>query len=66
MPSHLTCNYGNAGGGLLAALPREQADSCVRELVKAGYDRAATIGQIEKAVSQKVSSAQPEGIISIT
>ncbi len=34
-------------GGLLAAVPRSQAEACVRALMTAGYPHAAVIGSIE-------------------
>ena len=33
-------------GGLLAGVPEQQADACVRELLKLGYTRTAIIGKV--------------------
>ncbi len=33
-------------GGLLAGLPRDAADDCLKALAAAGYDRAATVGEV--------------------
>ena len=35
-------------GGLLATVPRENADSCISELHKLGYQHAIVIGQVEQ------------------
>ena len=33
-------------GGLLASIPADQADACVRELIALGYPRTGIIGAI--------------------
>jgi selenide,water dikinase len=43
-------------GGLLAALPADEADSCVAELHEAGIDEAAVIGEL---------SGEGEGVIHV-
>ena len=41
-------------GGLLAAVPSEQAEACVRALRAAGYGEAAAIGEVVEQLSEGV------------
>ena len=34
-------------GGLLASLPAQNTDACVRELIELGYDQAAVVGRVK-------------------
>ena len=57
--------YTLTGGGLLAAISQEETETCIAELVQAGYKEAAVIGKIEESVDHHAKSDKPEALISI-
>jgi len=45
-PMHLSCYDPQTSGGLLIALPRDQIESCLKDLLAAGYGAARVVGEV--------------------